>query len=107
MNRRGDEYVEAGMVLPILLLTILSLIMLLIYFFSCLNAQTDMHRTLLKEQRQPVVIFDIKEKSTETSSKIGGAVSLIMHKEIKGRVYCIGEAGAIRLGAMAWDDEEE
>lgn len=100
MNRKGDEYVEAAMVLPILILTILSLIMLMVYFFSCLNAQVDMHKEMVKESLTAPVVFDINEKSRETSSQMGGVVSLIMKKEIEGKMYEMKPADMIRAGEM-------
>ena len=35
--------VEASIVLPILILTILSLILLILYYYACLNCQVELH----------------------------------------------------------------
>lgn len=100
MNKKGDEIVEAAMVLPILILTILSLILLIVYYFSCLNTQVDLHRQMIKDAMYCETIFETKTKKEETSSEIGGIISMIMNKEIEGRVYMINEANLIRLGEM-------
>lgn len=100
MNRKGDEIVEAAMVLPILILTILSLILLMVYYFSCLNTQVDLHRQMIEDGMHVDTVFEIKTKKEETSSEIGGVISMIMSKEIEGRVYMINEANLIRLGEM-------
>lgn len=100
MNKKGDEIVEAAMVLPILILTVLSMIMLLIYFFSCLNTQADLHKELIAESLTSEASFDIIKKQSETSSKMGGLVGLVMHKEMNGKIYRIGKADVIRAGEM-------
>ena len=46
MNKRGEEIVEAAMVLPILILTILSLILLIVYYFSCLTRSSQSAQTV-------------------------------------------------------------
>lgn len=43
-NKKGEEMVEASIVLPILILTILSLILLILYYYACLNCQVELSR---------------------------------------------------------------
>lgn len=105
-NRRGDEIVEAAMVLPILILTILSLILLLIYFFSCLSAQVKLHRQMTEESLASDAAFDTITKKTETSSEVGGAVDLLMRKETEGRLYVISGADMVRAGEVLGIDDE-
>ncbi len=100
MNKRGDEIVEAAMVLPILILTILSLILLIVYYFACLNVQVDLHRQMVQDAMHSKSIFEIKNKKEETSSEIGGVISMIMNKQIEGKIYMINEADIIRAGDM-------
>ncbi|MGN0659304.1 MAG: hypothetical protein ACI4LA_06825 [Emergencia sp.] len=99
-NRRGDEFVEAAMVLPVLLLTILSLIMLMIYYYSCLQAQTQMHGQMLEEMLRSEAVFDIIKNKTETSSKMGGITGIILNRNLEGRLYVISEADIIRAGGL-------
>ncbi len=100
MNKRGDEIVEAAMVLPILILTILSLILLIVYYFACLNVQVDLHRQMVRDAMHSEPVFEIKNKKEETSSEIGGVISMIMSKQINGKIYMINEADIIRAGEM-------
>ncbi|MFR7989820.1 MAG: hypothetical protein ACLU5F_04415 [Anaerovoracaceae bacterium] len=106
-NRRGDEIVEAAMVLPVLILTVLSLILLLIYFFSCLSAQVELHGQMAEESIASEKTFDIIKKKTETSSKVGGAVDLILKKETEGRIYVVSGADIIRAGKLIGFEYEE
>lgn len=100
MNKKGDEIVEAAMVLPILILTILSLILLIVYYFSCLNAQVDLHRQMVKDAMYSETVFEIQNKTKETSSEIGGVISMIMSKKLEGKIYMINEADIIRAGEV-------
>ena len=59
MNKRGDEIVEAAMVLPILILTILSLILLIVYYFACLNVQVDLHRQMVQDAMHSLSLIHI------------------------------------------------
>ena len=100
MKKRGEEIVEAVMVLPILILTILSLILLIVYYFSCLNTQVSLHKQLIQDAMYSKAIFEIENKTEETSSEIGGVVSMVMSKKLAGRIYRINEADLIRAGEM-------
>lgn len=97
------------MVLPILILTILSLILLLIFYFSCLEGQINMHRDMLNERLLPPKLPIVKIKNeTETSREMGGLVDIVMHKKVTGHAYHINAADLIRAGEMLdFDDEEE
>lgn len=106
INKRGDEFVEAAMVLPLLILTVLSLILLLIFFFSCLEGQVNMHKNLLRENEESVKVFDLAKNELETSSEIGGLAEVMMHKKVTGRIYRINAADVIRAGEMLGFDEE-
>ena len=88
------------MVLPILILTILSLILLIVYYFACLDTQVNLHRQLVEDAMDSKAVFDIQNKTEETSSEIGGVISMIMSKKIEGRIYLINEADIIRAGEM-------
>lgn len=88
------------MVLPIIILIILSMILLIIYFYACLNTQVKGHQQLIIEADQSTEMFSIKKNINETSTHLGGAVSLILHKEIKCRAYVIDHGKIKRLGEM-------
>lgn len=95
---------EAALTLPIAILTIASMIMLMVYFFSCLDRQVDLHEGLIKKEGSEVTAIKIIKNKTETSERLGGLVSILMHKEIKGRVYAIRESLLIRTGEILYED---
>ena len=100
LGKRGDEMVEAAMILPLLILTVLSMILLLIYFFTCLCTQVDLHGQLVREAMTPAPVFDIEKKKTETSSETGGIAELLLKTETEARIYVISGADMIRTGEL-------
>lgn len=106
MNKKGEQMVEAAMVLPILILILLSLVLLMAHEYQCHWNQIDMHRNLLSTWDKSTSAFDIKTKTTETSSEVDGAVAMEFQKEIESRIYVFSETKCIRLGEMLDFDEE-
>ena len=47
LNKRGEQMVEASIVLPIIILVIMLLVRLCTFYLECLIAQTNMHRNML------------------------------------------------------------
>lgn len=88
------------MVLPVLLLTILSMILLMLFFFSCLQDQTDMHQEMLAYSTESEKTFQIYRQSAETSRHAGGIVDMLLHKDMGARLYIINEADFIRAGDL-------
>ena len=105
-NKRGEEMVEAAMVLPILLLLILSLLMVMLYHYDCHQAQMKMHQSLIAEVNESDTILDIKKNKTETSSAIAGLVQMVVQDEVESRVYLLQEATWIGIGEMLTFDEK-
>lgn len=106
MNKKGSEMVEASLVLPIIILTVLSLIMLIIYFYACLETQVRTHHSLIEYADNSQAIFLIKDKKEETSSKVGGIISIIMRRRRDSKIYVINETAVIRIGDF-FDDKSE
>jgi len=106
-NRRGDEIVEAAMVLPILILIILSMILLIVYFFSALCSQTDLHRQILTETAENDAAYAQIKKESETSSELKGAVNLHIGRKISAKGYVLHPADLLRAGEMIGISEEE
>lgn len=48
-SKRGTYLIEAAVVFPIVIFTLLTLIMIVMYFYDCAASQSDMHRFLRKE----------------------------------------------------------
>lgn len=99
-NKKGEEYVEATFVLPVLILTIFSMIYLSIYYYEAISNETTMHKEAIKLVMNNDYTFNIKTKTTETSKSIKGIVSTYMGKKSECRVYMINEAKIIRGGKM-------
>ena len=104
MNKKGSEIVEAAIVLPILFLSILSMLMLLIYEFSALTKQTEMHRKLTEDAIVSGKTFHVSRETENVSKEISGVISIIMNKEVKAVCYEISEAKAMLLGEVISDD---
>lgn len=98
MNKRGDEIVEATIVLPVIILAILSMIMLMIFFYACLNAQMEVHQKLVEKALNSRSVMNVGTFEKNVSRGTGGMVTMVMNKNVKGRCYLINEAEAIRLG---------
>jgi hypothetical protein len=106
MNKRGDEIVEAAIVLPVIILTILSMIMLLLFFFACLTAQMEVHQKLVDKALKSHQVMAVSTCESRVGRGIGGAVSLVMEKNVSGRCYLINEAAAIGLGEIFDEDDK-
>lgn len=98
MSKKGSEMVEAAIVIPIIILTFLSMIMLIIYFYSCLICHVDLEYELIKKERNSNAIFERLQETEDVSKKIGGAVLFFMRKEYDAEIYCLNETKMIRLG---------
>lgn len=104
-EKRGDEMVEASIVFPIVILTVLSLIMLLIYFYSCLHTQIKVHNNLIEGYVMEETVFNVAKGADSTASHMGGIVSTFMKKEFAATYYEINEPRIIRLGETINDAE--
>ena len=106
-NRRGSEMIEAAAVLPLLILLILSLILLIVYYYACISCQVNLHQSLLEEAAESRAIYKKLEAREDVSKPLRGASSIIMGKEISGRIYAMRPAQIIRLGEAAGIDFQE
>lgn len=106
INKKGNEIVEATIVLPIIILTVLSMIMLLIYFFACLSTQMDVHGRLVDKALSSKVVMGVHKENGETGKDIGGVISVVMHRDFHSRCYLINEAAMIRLGEEIHGDTD-
>lgn len=100
-SKRGEEMVEAAIVLPILILIILSLIMLIMYYFSCLENQIKVHDSLLAETQAGDAFFRRREESYSTSSKMRGLISILMRKDGTASIYEMHPGDILRAGQLA------
>lgn len=102
LGRRGDEIVEAAIVLPVMILTILSLILLTIYFFARLQTQCDVQRELIEEAMgaENAGLYETYSLSKKTSSDMGGITRIFLTSEYEEMILSVDEAEMIRLGEL-------
>ena len=101
MNKRGEEIVEASIVLPLMILVILSMIMAAVFLFRFELDQSESHIGLARESAASKQILGVKRSTASYSGHIRGAVSGAFSKESTSRMYIISQADAIMLGKLA------
>lgn len=101
MNKKGEEIVEAAIVIPLVIFAILSMILLLVYFYSCLQTQIDVHHVLLDRQEHCRHVYQLSRASGSTQKSMRGITKIVMHKESRGRYYLIRPAEVILIGEEA------
>lgn len=98
-NRKGEEMVEASIVLPIVILVIMLLIRLCTFYLECLISQTNLHYQMLKKWdlcKSPIIRTIENEKEINYMNK--GLAEGLLRKNIKARAYSICEDSLVRIG---------
>ena len=106
-NRKGEEFVEAAIVLPLMILTILSLIMTAVFLYSYNLSQAEAHVQLMNEVVRSRRVFDVKRKSISTSERIRGLYRSDIQKNGSFRAYVIDQADAVRTGNLVGSKDAE
>ena len=107
VNKKGEEMVEAAMILPLLILMILSMLFVMIHDYDIHQKQLASHEELIHLWDQPTTGLKIKTKTIETSTKISGAVNFPMKESRTSRSYIFSPASCIRVGEMISFDENK
>ena len=97
-NKQGGEYVEASIVLPLLVLLIVSMIYAMIFFFSHTDRQMKLHKASLDKAKTSSSLFKKEKYKVEDSSSISGAARVLLSKDIYADIYFINEADLVRAG---------
>ena len=84
-NKKGDEFVEAAIVLPLVILISIAIIVLCIHFYKCLEMQVDMHEELNYLYGESEIIFE------EASS-----IRIVGETELTAERYIISETKILR-----------
>ena len=100
-NRRGEEFVEAAIVLPLLILTMLSMIMAAVFLFSYHVKQSEAHISLMRDVCRSKSVFAVKRKSASSSGTIKGTYRKGMSRSGSFRAYAIRQSDAILAGELA------
>ena len=106
-NRKGEEFVEAAIVLPLMILTILSLIITAVFLYSYNLSQAEAHVQLMNEVVRSRKVFDVKRKSVSTSERIRGLYRSDIQKNGSFRAYVIDQADAVRTGSLVGSKDAE
>nr|WP_298874941.1 hypothetical protein [uncultured Mogibacterium sp.] len=99
LNKRGEQMVEASIVLPIIILVIMLLVRLCTFYLECLIAQTNMHRNMLAkwDNTNSPIVKTISETREIDYANLGLAEGLIRKSvEVKGFSVC--EEKFVRVG---------
>ena len=91
-NKRGGEYVEASIVLPLLVLMIVSMI------YGHADRQMKLHKVSLDKAKTSSSLFKKEKYKVEDSSLISGAARILLRKDIYADIYLINEADLVRAG---------
>ena len=106
-NRKGEEFVEAAIVLPLMILTILSLIITAVFLYSYNLSQAEAHVQLMNEVVRSRKVFDVKRKSVSASERIRGLYRLDIQKNGSFRAYVRDQADAVRTGSLVGSKDAE
>lgn len=106
LRKNGSEFVEAAIVIPLFILIVLSMISVMIYFFSYFESQIETHEALREIDNSKQYVFDIKNKEIETSTKTKGITQMILKRSSQSKRYIFNPVEAVRLGEIIEFAEE-
>ena len=98
-NKRGEQMVEASIVLPVIILVIMLLIRLCTFYLECLITQTNMHRRMLSEwdSTSYPVVKTINDSRDINYANLGLAEGLI-RKTVEVKGFAVSEDKFVRVG---------
>lgn len=99
LNKRGEQMVEASIVLPIIILVIMLLVRLCTFYLECLIAQTNMHRKMLVkwDKTNSPIVKTISETKDINYANLGLAEGLI-RKSVEVEGFSVCEEKFVRVG---------
>ena len=84
---------EAAIVVPIIVLMIISMLYLLIHFYSGIKKQTESHELLCERAMKESVIFKVERNEADINSYVGGLIK----KSFDDKCYILNPADGVRL----------
>lgn len=101
-TKSGNEFVEASIVLPIIILLIISIMVITSFLFTSLCTRCELHKSLLsspkKDNVKLIKSINLNKEKRETSSDVTGLVESKYVKESSDIYFVISEADLIRYG---------
>ena len=104
-NKRGEEMVDAAMVLPILILVVFSLMMVMVWFYQVHQSQIVVHKEMLAQCQESDQVFRIQKRIQQNQVRLDGMVNHLLKTEKQHRIYCLKPAKWVLLGEMAGLDD--
>ena len=101
VNKKGEEFVEAAIVLPLFILTMLSMITVAVYLFRYEIIQSKAHTELARKAAGSEQVFGIKTENASYSIRSRGLFSKALSKEKTLKMYVINQSEAVMLGELA------
>lgn len=101
INKRGEEFLEAAIVLPLVILTILSMITVAVFLFRSELLQSKAHVELAQETASSKQIFGIKNRTVSSSGQARGIYKKQLKRDDSFRMYVIDQSDAVMLGELA------
>lgn len=101
MNKRGEEFVEAAVVMPLIILTILSMITVAVFLFGFQIRQQEAHVSLMRDAAGSGKVFAVLRKNASSSEHVRGTTSGTYSRSKSYRAYALSQADGIMLGELA------
>lgn len=104
-NKKGEEMVEAAMVLPILILVTFSLMLVMVYFYQIHQSQIALHKEMLRQRQVSSAVFRVNKETQKNETRVDGMVNHLLKAEKQHRIYHVKPSRWILLGEMAGIDD--
>ena len=96
-NKRGEAMMEAAIVVPMIVLMIISMLYLLIHFYSGIKKQTESHELLCERAMKESVIFKVERNEADINSYVGGLIKKRFSRHFDDKCYILNPADGVRL----------
>ena len=98
LNKRGNEIVEAAIVLPVFVLIVVSLIGVCLFKYNAFKVECEVQREVVDAIRNDKSVIKIIEKATESSGYPGGLFNGVMYSVYTPYGYAVDEEIILRTG---------
>ena len=98
MNKRGTMFVEAAIVMPIIIMVSLSVVYYSIFQMENFNLQCRIHQELCQRKCEGLIPVGVETLTLSNAIDLGGLSDDLLHKEIAAKKYVVNYPLAVRLG---------
>lgn len=89
------------MVLPILILTVFSLMMAMVWAYQVHQSQIVLHKELMKQAAESDAVFRVQKETQKNESWLDGMAVLFLTSQRQHRIYEMKPAQVVLIGEMA------